>query len=64
MADGGAVRIGRQAHHGHGTYMRVDGAWRRQPTTTTFPLLEAVSVSGAEAQALTRQLATLRAALA
>jgi hypothetical protein len=60
----GIVRVGRQGFAGIGTWAQeTDGAWRRQPTCATFPLLEATSVVGAPSAALTAEWRATRRGL-
>ena len=57
------VRVARRAHDGKSTVLpTVDGQPRPQPRgpTTTFPLLDAVSVIGEPSEALTRQWTAAR----
>ena len=59
----GIVRVQRHAHGGRRTLAQRDGVWVREPTTSSFPLLEAASTLGAPSEALTRQWSATRRAL-
>ncbi|HTE49233.1 MAG TPA: hypothetical protein VK698_00060 [Kofleriaceae bacterium] len=60
----GVVRVERQAHAGRTTILPTqDGSPSPRAPTSTFPLLDAVSVVGEPSEALTRQWSSVRAGL-
>lgn len=52
----GVVRVQRRAFAQCGTWRQIEDRWERAPHASTFPLLDAVSVIGAPAPVLTRQI--------